>query len=327
MAQEATTVAEARRILDEVFDPGRNDRLAGYRDDYAKMLYFLSDKDLFEAGLVELTKSLWELYGRKDDDAKNKFSTSLLQYGVLAGFPAQSVTILAAGDDDYPTYLKNGILIKDEMDLLHGEYAHSLQWLAAHAVRDRLKLSKSAGELYRALGETGLKSSVNVWHYYKKGKKNVLDKVHLWAYLVDSFPMSMVGDNNQHANNNSLFTTTYRCPQNLTNYLLNLSAPTHFLARYLQWRYLKRQFMTKPDTSGSVKISTGATIKNYAGQKYGKNPDYTALPGETGWVRNGSPVAPDPPKQKPAPTQSGKTFYQATFHGRTGWITGNWDHV
>lgn len=325
MATEATSKDTARQILNAVFAPGSKDRLAGIRDDYATILAFLSDKQEFERGLVELSKELWDLYSRKNEDAKNKFSTSLIQYAVLLGFPAQTVTILAAGDDDYLTYLKNGTLIKDEMDLLHGEYSHSLQWLAAGSAN--LGLTKTVGQLYMALGDE-VRSTVDVWRYIKKTRSSDLGKVSLWAYLVDSFPMSMVGNQTQHANNYSLFTDNYRCPQNVMSYLLNLQAPNHFLARYFQWRYLKRSFMTKATgMQTQVQVATGATIKNWADQRYANNPNYTKLTSGAGFVRSGPPVAPDPPGQRPVPSATPANMTQVTFHGKAAWVHGAWDHI
>ncbi len=328
MATEATNLNDAQTILNTLFPPAKKDRLGALRQDYEKILLFMSDGPLFERGLLELSKKLWDLYRQKDEDAKNKFSTSLIQYGIQCGFPSQSTTILSAGDEDYPTYLKNGILIKDEMDLLHGEYAHSLQWLAAAAISNELSLQNSVGALYQALGGEGLMSSIGVWRYEKAKKANNVGKVHLWAYLVDSFPMKMVGNLTEHNNNYSLFTATYRCPQNLTTYLLNLSAANHFLARYLQWRYLKRKFLTKPANGGPLEISTGATIKNWADSRYGKNANYTKLASGAGWTKNGPAILPDPPNHTPALSQRDlKELSQVTFHGKSAMLPGKWEHV
>jgi hypothetical protein len=327
MATEATNLTDAQTILSTLFVPGNKDRLGAFRKDFEKILLFMSDKTAFEKGLLELSKKLWDLYRQKDEDAKNKFSSSLIQYAVLCGFPAQPVTILAAGDEEYPTYLQKGILIKDEMDLLHGEYAHSLQWLAAAAVGSDLNLGNSVAALYQALGGDGLMSSINVWRYEKAQKANNMGKVHLRAYLVDSFPMKMVGSLTEHTNNYSLFTDNYRCPQNLTSYLLNLPSGNHFLARYMQWRYLKRGFMSKSSDGSPVTVSTGATIKNWADSRYNKNPDYTKLASGAGWVKN-VPVAPVPPTQTCAPSQLPlDKLTQVTFHGKSAMVHGAWEHV
>ncbi len=318
MAREAQSLGDAQQILADLY-PRAGDRLGDIRKECEQVLAFISDKGEFERAINTVSKDLWYRYSAKPIDEKNKFSTVLLEHAVTLGFPPQPLTILNAGDENYGSYLKQGWLIKDDMDLLHGEYSHTLQWFAVAA---GLGPTVSVGNLYMKFGTSPYKTALKVYHYNKAEKTAMEGPVSLWAYLVDAFPMYMCKDAAKHNGGYSLFTDTYRCPQNLMKYLLNSDLPKNFLARYLQWRYLKRSFMQK-----SGEISAGGTIKNWADRAYKNNPEYTKMEGgyQSNRVIGG---AAQPPRQYTAVElqKKGKET-EVTFHGKTAIVAGDWDHI
>lgn len=139
-----------------------------------------------------------------------------------------SVTLI--GNDLFlGTLVRTKLFWKDAISADHGEHSHSLQWLVAAQTLHGTTTTPVA-DLY---------SKTVDYMVMKKGET----QTRLWQLLVDSFPTT--GGTRKET---QLTTDSFRCPQNVTRFLLgagNNFAPIsgHFISNYLYKRYKNRDWM------------------------------------------------------------------------------------
>lgn len=233
-----------------------------YLDGYSEICAFLSRKADFERALSDVSRRLWHAY-LNDPSQSNKFTRALSVVSSPLGFSVRQnylptvqsnpsrVTAsspmkfkLTGNDPGLGFFLRNKLFWKDSMEALHGEHSHSLQWLAIAVAN--LRTTLSIPQLYSQSGAFVMSGTDN-------GAETT---IHLWAWLVDSFPpsMSKFGDVKKlKGNGDNLTTDSYRSPQNITSYLVPLTGPIkdHFVSHYLYYRYHNRHWI-KGNIGGSI---------------------------------------------------------------------------
>lgn len=263
-----------------------------YRDDYAKIAWFLTDLAAFRTELEEVSSLLWRTYSKLPPSIANKFFQTLRLVAKDQGFYFDSnrqavtdlVTLFAAiPGEDYLGWIAKGVFFKDCMDLKHGEHSHSFQWLAIAIWGQKGNLTNDPAELYKSIYTMRPNGSDIIVPGFKLKPKASAQAargdVSLWSWLVDCFPVEMA-DGQAIPAGESLFSDTFRCPQYVTRYLIEeADEEAHFLACYLKSRYrahnwFKRDYVDLTRRRGATKIyedydhiTGGATSKNLAYKK------------------------------------------------------------
>jgi len=151
----------------------------------SQIAVFLCNKSQFDQQLRIVSEQMWKFYRALDPNEKNKFSRALSLVAEPFGFitstrlapdATRGVAMqlkLVGGDPELGYMLSRGLFWKDSMHNRHGEFTHSLQWLAIAN-----KFGRGARTLYTRLGTYQAKT--------KDGKT-----AYLWQWLADCFPSDM----------------------------------------------------------------------------------------------------------------------------------------
>lgn len=328
---ETTTFPETKkRILDSFKNVSDS-----YAADYATIAVFLSNQDVFEKALTDLSAALWGHYralarSADDDEAqkqtgatRNKFTLAMRAEGSKHGFGMAShdvvdtsrmVLVGAIDGDTYLARVKAGMFFKDMMDLKHGEHTHTLQWLA---IARSCKLTNNAVDLYKNILAVEAKTKIVVpgFKIGKGAEQGAIPHVTLWAWLVDCFPVD-TAKGGILPTQESLFTAYYRSPQVVNKHLMNLDKDDHFLSLYLRYRYQRRNWLkqVKKGQTAYDAISGGATSKNWGDFKQSGIPGVKKL-GNEGYLhtQDRKPYSPD--------ELARKHFKVVKLHGEFGTLT------
>ncbi len=287
----------------------------------AQIAVFLCNKSQFDQQLRIVSEQMWKFYRALDPNEKNKFSRALSLVAEPFGFitstrvapdATRGVAMqlkLVGGDPELGYMLSRGMFWKDSMHNRHGEFTHSLQWLAIAN-----KFGRNARTLYTRLGTYQAKT--------KDGKT-----AYLWQWLADCFPSDMRAEAGDTVlkNDETLESQTFRSPQVITDYLVRQMSGAlkgHFISGYLHMRYNKRSWLApdKVDKEGNkltLRKLSGDAIGNAEKKKADGQWKNSTRPGATGearWVRDaahdGTPVVP-----RAADTL---VSHDVTFHGEKG---------
>jgi hypothetical protein len=196
MANEIKSVEDARQRLRELFAPSETDDLKKMRlrdeddlEDFARIAYFLTrNKEVIKA-LEIVSAGIWACYRETSvEQSPNRFSQAIITYAARNfGFVAQGnvVFIGPLGGREFLTYVRSGVLWKDTFAPGHGEFSHSLQWLAAGVA---LNLGTRTAELYKKAGSIFSNRPL----YSRDTETDLMGHAvqPLWAWLVDSFSPS-----------------------------------------------------------------------------------------------------------------------------------------
>ncbi|WP_051390751.1 LirA/MavJ family T4SS effector [Paraburkholderia mimosarum] len=280
---------------------------ADYRD-FGKIYDLFENLDSFKAGLETVSGLLWENYRTITNQRNQRLYTPVPppppgnlftrclgmlahQYGFTfqQGLSAETDfntapigTTLIAGDPFIGSLIRAKLFWKDAISADHGEHSHSLQWLVAAQLLNG-QTTSSIPDLYAR--------TVDYW-IMSRG----VDTINLWQLLVDSFPATGTTARDP---DKRLLTDSWRCPQNVTRYLLgnrNGFQPIagHFVSNYLYKRYSNRNWIsitTNKETNTSkmnlANIYTDTAAKAKEGWKQGEvNPARltrkTVTPGDIG---------------------------------------------
>ncbi|QCP48946.1 hypothetical protein FAZ95_06970 [Trinickia violacea] len=231
---------------------------ADYRD-FGAIFDLFESQDRFKAGLAVVSKALWDNYRTITNQPSlhphsadsplvpapapgNLFTRCIGMLAQQYGFNFQhglaldtdyntapnSVTLIA-NDLLLGTLVRTKLFWKDAISADHGEHSHSLQWLVAAQVLNGTTTTP-VPDLYAKTVDYMVMS---------KGETST----RLWQLLVDCFPTT--GGTRKET---PLITDSFRCPQNVTRFLLgagNDFAPIadHFVSNYLYKRYKNRNWM------------------------------------------------------------------------------------
>lgn len=280
---------------------------ADYRD-FGKIYDLFENLDSFKAGLGTVSALLWENYRTITNQRNQRLYTPVPppppgnlftrclgmlahQYGFTfqQGLSAETDfntapigTTLIAGDPFIGSLIRAKLFWKDAISADHGEHSHSLQWLVAAQLLNG-QTTSTIPDLYSR--------TVDYW-IMSRG----VDTINLWQLLVDSFPATGTTARDP---DKRLLTDSWRCPQNVTRYLLgngNGFQPIagHFVSNYLYKRYSNRNWIsitTNKETNTSkmnlANIYTDTAAKAKEGWKQGEvNPARltrkTVTPGDIG---------------------------------------------
>jgi hypothetical protein len=315
---ELTSLQNSLDTVNRLFKVKRGTSVdQSYLDDYAKIAWFLTQKNQFETALTDLSGKLWDRYRDYQDKflghQKNLFTTALREVAATYGWKfGTNVDVLLAGAvsaEQYEAWTRQGLFFKDDMDLRHGEHSHTFQWLVVTMKKASLQLTNALHDLYKSTFDVMCekKQEVTVPFFKSESGAQGPGDFSVWSFAVDSFPTSMATGQTM-PNGDSLFSDTYRTPQIVMKYLLDTAPPDHFIAAYLRNRYKKRNWFTDQQVS-YANVSGGATVKNAAIQKHNNVPGWTPVQG------NAFTKAAGPNFRTEA-----KETVQVTYHGRSGLI-------
>jgi hypothetical protein len=168
---------------------------------------------------------------------------------VKRGVAVQNVTLTGNAASLFGGIVNRGYLFKDETGPSHGEYAHTLQWLAIAdaAFFDDIRLATPVLDLYRLAAGKGslVKTAVRTLDADTDGPITV--KVPVWSFIVDCF---RTGERNglPESFGDNLFVENYRSPGYLTDQMLYRRLRYTFLGQHIQKRYEKRKTTTGNST-------------------------------------------------------------------------------
>lgn len=291
-----------------------------YRD-FGKIYDLFENRDAFKAGLDRLSATLWQNYRTITNQVPkpgavpppapgNLFTRSLgitarqrnftFQQGLTVETDFNSVpssVTLIAGDPYIGTLIRSKLFWKDAISADHGEHSHSFQWLvAAHELNGQT--TSPIPDLYAR--------TVDYW-IMRKG----VDSINLWQLLVDCFP-TVGGARDPDPR---LITDSFRCPQNVTRFLLGKehgfqAIPGHFISHYLFMRYKARSLYEI--------INPGA-----ADAKMKLKDIYTDVQSKKDWkqlVSNPARLKRTDVAEVPGKHIGDRNVQELTFHGRPGFV-------
>jgi hypothetical protein len=244
---------------------------AEYASDYVAIMRFLSNREQFEKIFLEVSQDAEGIYNlRKSLENRNKLTAtfhSLFRVIELASkgavgciFPMthegivilkggkiaiQNVTLTGNAAMLFGGIVSRGYLFKDETGPSHGEYAHTLQWLAIayakyHGV---IKLGASVVDLYKLAAGPGSLVNVNVATLDADTDQLISTKVPVWSFVVDCF-RSGERYGLPEDFGKTMFVENYRSPGYLTDQMLHRRLRDTFLGKHIQARYAKRGITT-----------------------------------------------------------------------------------
>lgn len=218
---QITDLEERARVISRpmwmIWEWDPNGRLK-YLEDYARIVAFLSDRQLFEATFrkvdADISKRFWTRYLTTKNWLSTTFRDLFEKYGSGGFVPGENIVMVGSAFKAFGPIVSSGYLFKDGTGPDHGEYTHTLQWLTvARALHDRtLSLRHNVNELYRNSTASGSLSKATVYALTPKPGKR---KIGLWEYLVDCFP-DPESEGNLYKN---ILSSTYRTPSELTKAL------------------------------------------------------------------------------------------------------------
>lgn len=175
-----------------------------YRNNYRNMACFLSDKKDVSQILEKVSREVWIEYN-KQQYAKysNRFTGALIRYASNFGFQCQDNVVFTGPLDDatFLQHVKNGVLWKDTFAPAHGEFSHTLQWLAT-AFKG---LGRETASYYKKSAEIESRNELRV--------RDIRKRVPLWAWLVDCFPSKSATDDGKEDN---IHSNSCRVPNEIT---------------------------------------------------------------------------------------------------------------
>ncbi|HRD48417.1 MAG: hypothetical protein JNK95_06570 [Candidatus Competibacter sp.] len=231
MAHEISSLKNAKDRLQALFGDCNN-----MLDEYAEIAWFLSQGKEFISAFLKLDKVIWEEYYNKlEPGAHNRFSRALLNYAKdKHGFSAQANIVLVANvpTSDFAKYVEGAALWKDSLSSGHGEFSHTLQWLAAGVYKE--SLGAKLKELYvNSIRITSGKKKAN-----KAADGTYSDMVYLWEWLVDCFPQDR--DTAKDKSVEGIFSNSLRSPSATTKYIMTAPQGKCFMSDLLRNRYKAR---------------------------------------------------------------------------------------
>lgn len=209
--EEINSVKDAKERLNAFF----KDIPEGDVDGYAKIAFALSNTNLLMPGLNMISKGIWEEYNKEEfAHSHNRFTGAIIRYAQTFGFSCQDNVVFTGPltEDEFLSYVKEGVLWKDTFAPEHGEFSHTLQWLAAGAV---LRLGDSTAELYKGSGK--YHSTTALWT--RENGNPIKKNVPLWAWLVDCFPAETAPESLDGKAN--IFSDRGRVPNIITKIAMN----------------------------------------------------------------------------------------------------------
>jgi len=286
--------------------------------DYAKIAWFFTQKPVFELALAQVSGMLWDKYRDylwRNPGQRNLLTTAIRDVAIANGWQFDDTTnvvlVGAVTAEQYLAWTSKAQLFKDDMDLKHGEHSHSFQWLAVAAARATLNLSQTPVFLYQNVPNVlpqNKKSLIVPGFKTDSGVQGAVQSYSIWSWVADCFPTSMATGRAIPAEE-SLFSDTYRTPQILMQYLLDLAPADHFIGEYLRSRYNKRSWIADKDHKYDS-VSGGATVKSHALIHHQQKPGWETVAGTSGpaaFTKSANPSF-----------GAAKATVTKTFHGRKG---------
>ena len=230
----------------------------GAASSYARIAAFLSDGGQVKTCLGKVSAAVEAEYRQLTgaDTKTNVLTRAIINVANSRGWTTQKNVVLQGfiQPGDIVKYVRKKIMWKDAVSSLHGEFSHSLQWLAVSAFANG---NPAIPQLYA--NSVDYRSTIKF-----KRPTGQPTEVHLWDFLVDCFNFG--GDPDYKT---SIITHTCRSPAGLMKFLMN-SCFDLWIAAILRDRY-HRKGWPMPDGKGSqVDLATyarGAHMTGNIGKK------------------------------------------------------------
>jgi len=265
MATEIASESNAEARLKALF--GKD---LPYLKDFAQMAWLLSDRKTFDSALKKIDERLWIRYNEPDlpPGTHNRFSRAILSYAQKTyGFSAQNNVVFTGnvGTEAFKSYVLSGVLWKDSLSSGHGEYTHSLQWLAAAE-----QLPSVTGKVKAMYAETMKQKSTAKIN--KAAATTFKDTVYLWEWLVDCFPQSRDTSIAAAKSQEGIFSDLARSPFGATQQIIMRNGGELFIADLLYGRYLRRGWIRETD-----KKLPARDISSYGAEQHSDNTTWKSL--------------------------------------------------
>lgn len=192
-----------------------------YLDELAKITAFLSDTSVCRTALQKVDEELCKIYvsqqaGIAKGVPRKKLSECILQLAARGGF-TQMQGVVLTGDAGTAFGLITGskIMFKDGLSSIHGEFTHSLQWLAVIECAGMLGIPVgNVADIYAYCGTTSMIKNFYLTGEKPGGKgedKNRFKKSGLFDFVCDAFLFNE-GDQDQTFLLHNLFSKSARSP-------------------------------------------------------------------------------------------------------------------
>lgn len=221
MAKEIDSLQDARDRLAAMF----GEKLGERRDAYATIAWRLTNTVELTALANKLSEALWRKYNELPPDATNRLTRSIMAHASAAHGFSDHTSIVLAGEAGSAVgrFLKSKALWKDSVNIRHGEYTHSLQWLTAG-----LDMGGGLSELY---AKTGVLSKIKIHTRVSHADAEAPEVV--WTWLVDCRPND--GKSEKIRTEEGIFSNSCRAPELATKFFRGLEGS--FIAYVLNARH------------------------------------------------------------------------------------------
>lgn len=188
-------------------------------EDYARIAVFLSNTNEFQKSLARVSSWIEEIWWQIWDmpGCENIFERLIGCTANARGWHVTSHIVLAGftNPELFKSFVRDRLFWRDAVGSLHGEFSHSLQWLA---------ISDHLGDRTPYLYQKSVDYESTKKFY--KGSKD-MDKINLWDFLVDCFNFGGTPDWQ-----NNIITSTCRSPAQL-NKLIHTAFGDMWIAKAL----------------------------------------------------------------------------------------------
>lgn len=256
-----------------------------YLEETAKITAFLSDTICCSKYLEQVDRALGMLYiSRQVSEAKNsprrKLSASILILAEQGGF-SQMKDVVLTGDAGlaFARITGNKILFKDGLSKVHGEFTHSLQWLAVIKAAGELQIPiGSIADIYAQAGTTSTIKKYVLTGEKAGGKGKRFEKAGLFDFVCDAF-LFQDGDDDQTFLLHNLFSKSARSPAFISKLIEGKNLP--FLYSYYYGdlgKYTDKKRNNLQEYREKKVVTKGAAIQQIGNDKAYAPPGFLDLP-------------------------------------------------
>ena len=131
-----------------------------------------------------------------------------------------------------------GMVFKDGLSSVHGEYSHTLQWaiIGWAVATNRIQLSRPVVDVYRALVNTQYLSANDLEKEFEQKEKAIL-----WEVVCDCFEPKYRPREREHCREN-IFSDSHRSPAYLTRVMLTGELSSTSCGALLHNRHTRKAF-------------------------------------------------------------------------------------
>ena len=225
--------------------------------DVSQCIWVLADRGIFTKVFLDWDEKYFgpcleafgDIYDNASVNGQNMMSSILLHFMVkeCEFAPVPEIVFYGGTGDAFIPIVQNGMIFKDGLSAIHGEYAHTLQWaiLGWANRRGYINLTNSVVNIYKASVDTRRSSKEKYKQEFGDNKK-----ILIWDVLCDTFDVR--GKEHEDYQHN-IFSESFRSPAYLTKVLMSQDLQYTACGLLMQHRHARKHLFAYRDQDAGLK--------------------------------------------------------------------------